>query len=556
MLRVTQTQTGQKFSPHVVCSAPAGERAREAAVAAHQGQPGNQLSQHRLRDATLQPKLTVNAPGDEFEREAERVADQIMRMPVAGTDDAPLIQRTCVNCTKELQQERIQRVCSECEEELQRKPVQNRGGPEVHSDLAEEIDSIRRGGTRLPQRVREFFEPRFGHDFSEVRLHTGGRAGETARSVDALAYTIRDHIVFSPGRYQPETDAGRRLLAHELTHVVQQRASKPTHCFANSTAGSPLAISQRAASNSPIQRLANPALAPGTMPCPIATTSAGSVATDILFPLGSSVLDPAALAAIAAFLPSWRAFGADDPIRIDGFASLDGDEPANWMLSCARAQVVRDELKDPTSGIPGVPGGLIEIFAHGETDEFGSALPPNRRATIASNLALPPPAPPLPCNLPTNPDRSGRADNPTTDGESLVTLKNPIDALDALGCRDDSFAAAGSSGLAGPHLGPQDAFRHCFWSCCMAREMGASDAEKFGTGHENSNLSSIPFDNAMDLHNNAIGRSLASGHADCDAECKSALSSGLLRTIRGPHSRPPSPSVTTECIGASDQPWP
>ncbi len=89
----------------------------------------------------------------------------------------------------------------------------------------------------------------------------------------------------------------------------------------------------------------------------------------------------------------------------------------------------------------------------------------------------------------------------------------------------------------------------------MAQEIGATDAEQFGTGHENSGPSSIPFDNDMDRHNNSVGRGLGNPGIDCTTACTTELTSGRLRTIRGPSTRPPS-TVTTTCIGASDQPWP
>src|SRR5262249_8518847 len=70
--------------------------------------------------------------------------------------------------------------------------------------------------------VRSFMEPRFGREFGGVRVHTDERAERSAESVDALAYTVGDHIVFGRGQYSPDSDPGRHLLAHELTHVLQQ----------------------------------------------------------------------------------------------------------------------------------------------------------------------------------------------------------------------------------------------------------------------------------------------------------------------------------------------
>lgn len=83
----------------------------------------------------------------------------------------------------------------------------------------------REGGEPLPQPVRDFFEPRFGHDFSRVRIYADGRAANAASALNAHAFTVGQSIVFGQGEYAPETAQGNKLLAHELTHVVQQEGS-------------------------------------------------------------------------------------------------------------------------------------------------------------------------------------------------------------------------------------------------------------------------------------------------------------------------------------------
>lgn len=80
------------------------------------------------------------------------------------------------------------------------------------------------GGAPLDAETRGFMESRLGHDFGDVRIHTDDRASESAKGVNAHAYTVGSNVVFQRGRYEPETDAGKRMLAHELTHVVQQRS--------------------------------------------------------------------------------------------------------------------------------------------------------------------------------------------------------------------------------------------------------------------------------------------------------------------------------------------
>ena len=150
----------------------------------------------------VQAQLTVGAPGDKFEEEADRVADQVMTM----ADPAP-VQRA------EVQEEE--------EEQVQTAPA---GGsaPRVTADAAARIHTMRGGGHPLPTAERGFFEPRFGVDFGQVRVHHDAHAGETARMVSAKAFTLGSDIVFGASQYAPGTSQGRRLLAHELTHVMQQ----------------------------------------------------------------------------------------------------------------------------------------------------------------------------------------------------------------------------------------------------------------------------------------------------------------------------------------------
>jgi hypothetical protein len=178
----------------------------------------------------LQAKLTVNAPGDVYEQEAERVADQVMR---AG-DDRPQLQRAvtlrlqrCAACGGETPPG--QPKCAACAAKDEDEHAQAReepgATPEVTADTQAAIEAMRGGGQPLDPATRALLEPRFGHDFSQVRVHTDARAAATAQSVNALAFTVGRDIVFGGGQYQPGSNAGRRLLAHELTHVVQQGAA-------------------------------------------------------------------------------------------------------------------------------------------------------------------------------------------------------------------------------------------------------------------------------------------------------------------------------------------
>src|SRR5689334_21018292 len=101
-------------------------------------------------------------------------------------------------------------------------PTHASGAPPIVHDV------LQSPGNPLASSTRTFMEPRFGHDFSGVRVHTDARAAESARAVGALAYTVGQDIVFGAGQYAPSTSAGQRLVAHELTHVAQQSSGPPS----------------------------------------------------------------------------------------------------------------------------------------------------------------------------------------------------------------------------------------------------------------------------------------------------------------------------------------
>src|SRR2546425_5290586 len=116
--------------------------------------------------------------------------------------------------------------CAECkvkrEAALQRSVGNQVAPPAARSVPPIVYDVLSSPGQPLDAGTRAFMEPRFRQDFSQVRVHTDAKAAESARAVNALAYTIGRDVVFGAGQYAPGTDEGRKLLAHELTHVVQQ----------------------------------------------------------------------------------------------------------------------------------------------------------------------------------------------------------------------------------------------------------------------------------------------------------------------------------------------
>lgn len=116
--------------------------------------------------------------------------------------------------------------CAECRRKKLQRQASNYAKPETVSPIVEQV--LRSSGQPLDAETRAFMEPRFGHDFSQVRVHTNAQAAQSARMTQALSYTMGRNIVFASGHYQPRTYAGKQLLAHELTHVVQQQNSSPS----------------------------------------------------------------------------------------------------------------------------------------------------------------------------------------------------------------------------------------------------------------------------------------------------------------------------------------
>lgn len=224
-------------------SEQAEARAREAPVASwdfsripifapdrtNQSQAQSPLTSPPAQDA-IHRKLAVGRVSDPLEHEADRIAGQVMRMPNPALSIASASTQ-------------LSWKCDTCEEEeakaLQPKPA----GPakatagEVPGIVHEVLSSP---GQPLDQSTRAFFEPRFRHDFSHVRIHTDPKAARSARAINALAFTCGSDITFAHGRYEPNSASGRYLLAHELAHTVQQDSHSTVRRFIRSDAPAPL----------------------------------------------------------------------------------------------------------------------------------------------------------------------------------------------------------------------------------------------------------------------------------------------------------------------------
>lgn len=215
--------------------------------------PRSKINFANISINNIQAKLKISQPNDVYEKEADSVAEQVMRIspklfPLTNADEK--VQGRCGSCKEDEektkrkasllsestpeQNETLQRKCTcgtasgmagECEEchkkrgVLQRRSVSQTENIEAPS-IVHEV--LRSPGQPLDTETRAFMEQRFGYDFRSVRVHTSTQAAESARQLQALAFTVKDHIVFAEGRYVPRTTEGQRLLAHELSHTLQQ----------------------------------------------------------------------------------------------------------------------------------------------------------------------------------------------------------------------------------------------------------------------------------------------------------------------------------------------
>jgi len=181
-------------------------------VSNHQGAQVTQL----LKRQRLQAKLKISHPNDPSEWEADRIADHVVNTAEpqghAQSGDTP-------RSLGFQHSQNIQRLCVDCNDELQRKA---RSETVSELGLTNASSPITANGRPLPEAERSFFESRMGADFSHVRIHTDTKAHQLSQQINAHAFTIGRHIAFNRDAYRPGTAQGRRLLAHELTHVLQQ----------------------------------------------------------------------------------------------------------------------------------------------------------------------------------------------------------------------------------------------------------------------------------------------------------------------------------------------
>lgn len=280
------------------------------------------------------PSLTLNKPGDSYEQEAESVADHVTRG--AGLDGQVQTKAT----------------------------GQDMAGQAAPAEVQEVVSSA---GQPLDRATRGSMEARFGHDFGNVRVHTDGKAAESARQINALAYTTGSDIVFGAGRFNPASSSGQRLLAHELTHVVQQTGRGAA------IAGGGM-VQRQTPGSTDLREDASPLLA----------SALGSTVVD-KFALGSPKIpvdgeDSLRYAAkqILFFLKKYPS----STVHIAGHTDTVDTETRNLALGQERADAVKAFLEKQ-----GVPPEIMTTESKGESEPVkptknGVAEPLNRRVNV------------------------------------------------------------------------------------------------------------------------------------------------------------------------------
>ena len=381
----------------------------------------------------VQAKLRIGSSDDKYEKEANRIADQVMRMPKSEpviTDARNLhdtVQSPCDGSGE---------LFSGCEGKLQRQPedqkeeelVKTKASPAPASIssalLASKINSIDGRGQALPESTHAFFEPRFGEDLSGVRVHAGAEAVEAARSINARAFTLGSDLVFGENEYHPDSKSGRELMAHELTHVIQQGGRTGERCACAKVMRK--------------ERDAAPAIKP-TQPAEnwfYADDPTGHVAS-IYFGEASARLsedDKDVLDRVNFLLADPT---PPDKVKFEGYADRTGDARSNKELSDRRAREVAAHFSDVPS----------EISGFGEqgpkpADATPAELSHYRRADVII-------VPPRPTTLrPYEPPRKPGVAPPTLSQELLHQQGRAVEALEktlaavASGMRDDATMKA------------------------------------------------------------------------------------------------------------------
>lgn len=356
-----------------------------------QQQLGNQAVQRLLNSKRIQAKLTIGAPNDKYEQEADRVADQIMHMPEPTATEqshgdlslqSPVIQRMCPECTEQINRAILNEDKEEEDEKLlQAKEVPGQM-PQMSNEVESTINSLRGGGHPLSRAVRDYMEPRFGQDFSQVRVYTDSKASEAARSINARAFTLGNDIVFGAEQLQPQTTAGKRLLAHELVHSLQQAGGMNNYLQRFTVCESQKGCPKRSSGER------NRAKRDPMMVEKVSNSIRGLVIGN--FDIGSS-----SVKADLGGNAEWKTFlgklgtSSNSGWEIVGFSDCRGSDSLNKSLRQRRAKAIQGAMPKGARGqVEGFKGAPLRECMASNVDEQGRA---KNRSALAYVVHIPAP---------------------------------------------------------------------------------------------------------------------------------------------------------------------
>jgi len=340
---------------------------------------------HSPTGGAIQTKLAIDRPGDEYEQEADRVAEHVMHMPeLHHTYTCSGGYHRCQKAPMGYEHERLQT------SQGQANDVMGTTEPPIVHDV---LNSL---GQPLDINTRAFMESRFGHDFSSVRVHTDAQAAESAQAVHASAYTVGQDVIFGAGRYAPDTAAGRGLIAHELTHTIQQNHAMSTTGMKLSARTNGLLLQRQSLSISLGGIDDEGAL--------LWESFRHSITLDN-FDHDKAMLKPEHFSKLKEFKEGFQMLLGRYPdsfISVIGHTDATGTEKHNKGLGQKRADAVKSEL---TSGESALPVEIIYVGSLGESMlavETKGSEARNRRVEIIPRLRhflelpLPKPSQPLP----------------------------------------------------------------------------------------------------------------------------------------------------------------
>lgn len=188
------------------------------------------INPRSIQERIIQPKLEVNPPNDKYEQEADKVADKVMRMSSNASESVQMSPKKYEENKIQMKSKEDEAISMKSEDDenkiqMSRSSSEGQNIPQVSSELTSQLNSTKGQGKTLPDNINREMGQNIGADFSNVRIHTNSNAIQMNKEIGAQAFTHGNDIYFNNGKYNPDSSSGKKLLAHELTHNLQQTKS-------------------------------------------------------------------------------------------------------------------------------------------------------------------------------------------------------------------------------------------------------------------------------------------------------------------------------------------